>query len=85
MTDVVIDTDVASLLQKYRAPIWVHRAIRGARLWLTFVTVGELAKWAAVRRWGDTRRLRLEAWVAKRPLIPYDAEIARQWGVLSCT
>jgi len=48
--DVVIDTDVASLLQKHQAPPWVLRHLAGARIWLTFVTVGELAKWAVVRR-----------------------------------
>ena len=74
MVDVVIDTDVASFLQKDRAPEWVHEAIRGARIWLTFVTVGELSKWAVVRRWGDTRRDRLDLWVASRPVIPYARE-----------
>ena len=48
--DVVIDTDVTSLLQKHQAPPWVLRHLAGARIWLTFVTVGELAKWAVVRR-----------------------------------
>jgi toxin FitB len=45
----VIDTDVASVLQKNRAPAWVHRHVTGARVWLTFVTVAELSKWAEVR------------------------------------
>ena len=85
MVDVVIDTDVASFLQKDRAPEWVHEAIRGARIWLTFVTVGELSKWAVVRRWGDTRRDRLDLWVARRPVIPYDREIAGRWGELAGT
>jgi toxin FitB len=85
MTDVVIDTDVASLLQKDRAPLWVHRAIGGARVWLTFVTIGELAKWVVVRRWGDTRRGALDLWIARRPVIPYDPGIARRWGELAGT
>ena len=46
MADVVIDTDAASVLQKDRAPGWVHRHLTGARVWLTFVTVAELSKWA---------------------------------------
>ena len=40
--DVVIDTDVASLIQKQRTSPWVNRYIIGARVWVTFVTVGEL-------------------------------------------
>jgi hypothetical protein len=40
VADVVIDTDVASVLQKGRAPGWVNRSVAGARVWITFVTVG---------------------------------------------
>jgi toxin FitB len=81
--DVVIDTDVASLLQKHQAPSWVLRQLAGARIWLTFVTVGELAKWTVVRQWGERRRGSLDAWTARRPVIPYDSEIARIWGELA--
>ncbi len=38
----MFDTDVASVLQKGRAPEWVRRHVVGARVWLTFVSVGEL-------------------------------------------
>jgi hypothetical protein len=81
--DIVIDTDAASLLQKNQAPPWVLRHVDGARIWLTFVTVGELAKWAVVRRWGEDRRHHLDTWTAGRPVIPYDTEIARIWGELA--
>jgi len=83
MRDVVIDTDVASVLQKHNAPPWVLRELAGARIWLTFVTVGELAKWTVVRRWGEPRRTRLATWTAQRPVIPYDTQIARVWGELA--
>lgn len=83
MADVVIDTDVASLLQKRRAPSWVDRHLAGARVWLTFVTVAELAKWAEVRGWGAASRGRLDAWIAQRPVVPYDSGIARMWGRLA--
>ena len=83
MRDVVIDTDAASLFQKNQAPSWVARHVDGARVWLTFVTVGELAKWAVVRRWGEDRRGRLDAWAVGRPVIPYDTEIARGRGELA--
>jgi predicted nucleic acid-binding protein len=81
--DVVIDTDVASLLQKHQAPPWVLSRLAGARIWLTFVTVGELAKWTVVRNWGLARRGEMDAWIARRPLMPYDTEIARVWGELA--
>jgi predicted nucleic acid-binding protein len=81
--DVVIDTDVASLVQKSRTPPWVDHYLIGARVWLTFVTVGELWKWAEVRSWGKRNRDELEAWTGRRPVVPYDEAVARQWGALS--
>ncbi|MCA1704020.1 MAG: type II toxin-antitoxin system VapC family toxin [Actinobacteria bacterium] len=83
MPDVVVDTDVASVLQKSRAPDWVRRHVVGARVWLTFVTVGELWKWAEVRSWGEPNRSRLDAWIAARPVIPYDVSVARWWARLA--
>jgi toxin FitB len=83
VADVVIDTDVASVLQKERAPAWVHRHLTGARVWLTFITVAELSKWAEVRSWGTPARRRLDAWIAHRPVIPYAPDVARTWGRLA--
>jgi predicted nucleic acid-binding protein len=68
--DVVIDTDVASVLQKGRAPAWVNRQVAGHRVWLTFVTVAELWKWAETRNWGTANRDLLDAWLTNRPVIP---------------
>lgn len=84
MADVVLDTDMASAFQKGRAPDWAVRHVLGARVWLSFVTVGELSKWAEVRSWGGRRRGELEVWTVARPVIPYDAEVARTWGRLTC-
>lgn len=72
-----------SLLLKGREPEWVGAALLGATVWLTFVTIGELAKWAAVRSWGSPARRRLETWLAGRPIIPYDEEVALVWGSLA--
>ncbi len=83
MRDVVLDTDTASLLQKHQAPSWVLGQLAGARIWLTFITVGDLAKWAVMRDWGEHARRRLDAWTTQRPVIPYDAQIARLWGELA--
>ena len=83
MPDLVLDTDAASVLQKHRAPAWVERGIVGNVTWLTFVTVGELATWAESRNWGATNRARLDEWIARQPVIPYDVEIAKTWGWLA--
>jgi predicted nucleic acid-binding protein len=34
-------------------------------------------------RLGEVRRARLDGWIAVRPVIPYDREIARIWGRLA--
>jgi predicted nucleic acid-binding protein len=83
MADVVIDTDVASVLQKGRDPAWVTSGVVGQRVWLTLVTEGELWKWAEVRSWGSGSRDRLATWIARGPVLPYDDEIARTWGRLA--
>jgi predicted nucleic acid-binding protein len=83
MPDVVIDTDVASVLQKNRAPAWLQRHVAGQRVWLTFVTAAELWKWAEVRSCCTTTRDRLDSWIAARPIIPCDHEIARTWARLA--
>ena len=85
MIDVCIDTDVASLIQKQRQPAWTHAHLAGNRIWLTFVTVGELAKWTEIRAWGSPARRRLESWIAARGILPYDVEVARVWGRLAAT
>lgn len=51
MAIVVLDTDAASLLQKGRLPADVSQRLRGSSLAVTFVTVGELYKWAERRSW----------------------------------
>jgi len=83
MGDVVIDTDVASVLQKGRAPAWVNRQMAGQRVWLTFVTVAALWKWAEVRSWGPASRDQLGSWLTSRPVIPYDDEVAKVWARLA--
>ena len=56
MADVAIYTDVASRLEKGTEPAWARDHVVGARRWLTFVTVGELCKWAQVRGGGEVSR-----------------------------
>jgi predicted nucleic acid-binding protein len=83
VSDVCIDTDVASLLQKGRAPEWIPPQLTGQRVWTTFVTVGELWKWAEVRKWGSSAHARLERWLLQIGVLPYDDDVARTWGRLA--
>src|SRR3954469_5845551 len=83
MRRVVLDTDVASLLIKERLPTTLLGQIVGAQAAITFVTLGELTRWATLRQWGGPRRAELTGWLAARPTVPYTDEIARNWGEIS--
>jgi predicted nucleic acid-binding protein len=50
---------------------------------ITFITFGELAKWAEIRRWGAHRRRELAGWLTGIPVLPGDEAVAAIWGVLS--
>jgi predicted nucleic acid-binding protein len=47
------------------------------------VTLGELAKWAEVRRWGTHSRQELADWLSDIPVLPGDEAVAATWGHLS--
>jgi toxin FitB len=83
VADVVVDTDVASKLIKEQEPEWVRRALVGNRVWLTFVTVGELSKWAEIRSWGPHLRIRVDTWAHGKGVVPWDDSIAVRWGQLA--
>src|SRR3954466_1639324 len=80
MRRVILDTDVASLSIKQRLPPALLRELLGAQIGITFITLGELTRWATLRQWGPTRRSELEAWLATRPTLPYTEDVARLWA-----
>jgi predicted nucleic acid-binding protein len=83
MRQVILDTDVASLIIKERLPAPLLRELVGAQTGITFVTLGELTRWATIRQWGSPRRALLTHWLDARPTLPYTDEIARSWGEIS--
>jgi toxin FitB len=74
MARVVLDTDVASPIYKGRLPAALAARLVGHEVCVTFVTVGELARWAEKRHW-VTR--------ARTIVLPYDERVAWKWGQLS--
>ena len=50
---------------------------------LSFVTVGELLKWAEARAWGTPRRAELDRWLAPIPVVPVDRDVCAQWAKLA--
>jgi toxin FitB len=83
MARVVLDTDVASLIYKGRLPAALAARLVGHEVCVTFVTVGELARWAEKRHWGTRARTELVRWLGNTIVLPYDERVAWKWGQLS--
>jgi predicted nucleic acid-binding protein len=80
---VVLDTDVASLLHRRKLTGPVATRLVGREPLITFVTFGELTKWAEVRHWGPYRREELAGWLSGIPVLPGDEAVGAVWGRLS--
>jgi toxin FitB len=80
---VVLDTDVASLSYKGQLPASLAARLVGQEACVTFVTIGELSRWAEKRRWGTRARTALVDWLGRTIVLPYDERVAWQWGQLS--
>jgi predicted nucleic acid-binding protein len=80
---IVLDTDVVSLSYKGRLPAWLASRLVGQEICVTFVTIGELARWAEKRHWGTRARTELVDWLGRRVVLPYDERVAWKWGQLS--
>jgi predicted nucleic acid-binding protein len=74
MQPVILDTDVASLSHKGRLPDPLATRLIGRRPLITFITLGELTKWAEIRHWGTRSRQALADWISG---------MAVSWGRLS--
>lgn len=83
MDGVVLDTDVASRSIRGRLPDWIVERLAGRTTFVTFVTVGELMKWAEVYQWGLRKRTELVDWLGRSVILPYDARVAYRWGALA--
>lgn len=83
MQPVILDTDVASLLHRRTLAGPLATRLIGREPLITFVTFGELTKWAEIRRWGAHRRQALAVWLSSIPVLPGDEAVAAVWGRLS--
>ena len=82
MSLIVLDTDVASASLRNRLPDRLRAALAGHTMCVTFVTVGELTKWRALRRWGPRRTADLARWREHVGVLAYDEAVADMWGQL---
>jgi len=78
---VIVDTDVASFLFKGDTRAQLYRQhLQGKTLALSFMTVAELYQWAFMRNWNAHSLARLEERMQTYVIVPYDAELCRQWA-----
>lgn len=83
MKSLVLDTDAASHLIRGQLSAELGDQLIGKVLFVTFVTVGEFYKGMHKAAWGERRRNELETWLARRPILGYDAQVSRTWGRIS--
>lgn len=83
MRYVILDTDVASRVIKRQLVDPLAGRMTGATWCVTFVTVGELWQWAAMRSWGPRTREELEQWLDRVVILDSDDVTSRTWGRIS--
>ncbi|WP_343071140.1 PIN domain-containing protein [Micromonospora carbonacea] len=79
MSLVVLDTDVASAILRGRLHDRLRARLAGNTLCITFVTLGELTKWTALRSWGPRKLADLAQWRSGVVLLPFDEAVATTW------
>ena len=82
MSELVVDTDVASRLLRRRIDGPLAQKLASNVIAITFVTVGELTRWTLVRRWGPNRVATMSAFLDSLVVLPYDQRVAARWGEL---
>lgn len=80
MQAVVLDTDVASAILRRQAPDRLSAALAGTVPAVSFITAGELHRWAHVRDWGTPRRQQLDNWLASVLILESTPATWRTWG-----
>jgi len=80
---VVLDTDVASMLQRGTAGADQMQYLSEKVPCITFVTVGEFYRGAYKGGWSDRRIGDYETWLRRLMVLPYDGGVAREWGLIS--
>lgn len=78
---IIIDTNIVSYLMRGSPESQAYAAhLTGKLIAISFVTVGELYYGAESGKWGQKKRLRLEASLKNFVVVPYDHEIAKHYG-----
>ena len=79
----VLDTNIVSYIMKRSPEVELYRDhLHGHTLCISFITVGELYAGAERANWGQKRRHQLEEQLARYVVLPYNIEVARQFGAI---
>ena len=54
--------------------------LRGYQPCISYVTLGEMTRWAEVRKFGTRARTALVHWIRDKVVVPYDINVATRWG-----
>ena len=81
---VVVDTDVMSYVFKKdsRADLY-ERHLAGKELIISFVTLGELHRWAIGRSWGPAKLRKLEEYLAPFLVYHSDDDLCLRWAQIT--
>src|SRR5262249_37633507 len=81
MSDVVIDTDVASFLFKRDSRARLYRPhLLGKTLYISFMTLAELERWAVSAHWGAAKLAQLDRYLQRFNIILVDTALCRKWA-----
>ena len=81
MSDVVVDTDVVSYLFKRDTRARLYRPhLLGQTLYVSFMTVAELRRWALASRWGAARLTQLDRYLQRFNVVLVDLALCERWA-----
>src|ERR1041384_3145567 len=84
MDRVLVDTDVFSFILKRDSRRKLYEAdLRDKQLYLAFMSLAEIKRWAFQRKWGSARKRRLSEALAAYVVVPFDAPMADVWAEIT--
>jgi tRNA(fMet)-specific endonuclease VapC len=81
MSDVVVDTDIASYVFKnHTLASLYYREIYGGVAYLSFMTIAELKRWTLQAAWGKQRLQSLDEYLEGFVVIPSSPDPCDKWA-----
>lgn len=81
MSVVVVDTDVVSFLFKRDTRVSLYRRhLLGNTLYISFMTVAELHRWALASNWGPAKVAKLDGYLQRFSIVLVDLTLCQKWA-----